>query len=228
MRLIFSLFIILTLSANAQWKSYRLVNDNRDTINCIDNNDKKQGRWVIKVESIRGEPGYESEGFYKDDKKEGIWRSYTSMGDLFAIEQFRWGNKDGKCQYYNISGLQREESWKAVNPDNPFDTVDVYDPIDPTKVEQKLVKIEGTSVKHGKWKYYESTSGALIRSEDYFLGKLQVPKPAIAAGGGASDSSVLNVVDVKPIKKEKPREVMEFEKKNGKKKIKVLDGSTGF
>ena len=229
MKWMFAYFLLVSMTATAQWKSYRLVNDNRDTVNCIDNQDRRQGRWVIKVAGLRGEPGYDEEGMYKDGKKEGIWRCYTSLGDLYAIEQYRWGNRDGKCQYYNISGLQREESWKAVNPDNLFDTVDVYDPVDPTKVEQKLVKIEGTSVKHGKWKYYESSSGALIRSDNYFLGKLQVAPPPLATGGTTpGDSTAINPVNIKPVKKEKPKEVMEFEKKNGKKKVKVFDGSTGF
>ncbi len=71
------------------------------------------------------------------------------MGDLFAVERYRWGNKDGKNQYYSISGPIREESWKAVNPLNPYDTVDVIDPVDPSKVERRVVKIEGNAVKHG-------------------------------------------------------------------------------
>src|SRR3954469_15661369 len=139
--LFFSLFFI-SFAASSQWKSYRLTN-NGDTINCIDNNDLKQGKWSVKVDGVRGEPGYQEEGMYKDGKKEGVWRSYTSMGDLFAVERFRWGNKDGKCQYYNMAGITREESWKAVNPENPYDTIDVIDPVDPTKVYRQVIKIEG-------------------------------------------------------------------------------------
>jgi hypothetical protein len=225
MKWLLSFFLFVAFGANAQWKSYRLTNNNRDTINCIDEQDRKQGRWVIKVESLRGEPGYEEEGIFKDNKKEGIWRAYTSMGDLYAIERFRWGNKDGKCQYYNITGLQREESWKAVNPENPWDTVDVYDPIDPTKVHRQRIKIEGTSVKHGPWRFYESGSGSLIRSENYFLGKLEVPKPKATAGANGEGE----VAEAKPEKapaKVKPQQVIDFEKKGGKKKYR--DGATGM
>ena len=225
------LFFVLLISYQgfSQWKTYRLT-PRGDTINCIDQQDRRQGRWVVSVDGVRGEPGYDEEGMYKDGKKEGMWRVYTTMGDLYAIESFRWGNKDGKSQYYNIAGLVREESWKAVNPENPYDTVDVPDPIDPYKVERKVVKIEGSSVKHGTWKYYESGSGALTKTESYFLGKMEDPMKALAASGGgnagdakeATDSTVAKAAP----KKVKPKEVEAFEKKVGKKKVKTIDGST--
>ena len=54
------------MSGQAQYKSYQL-NAEGDTLNAIDKNDKKQGKWVIHVESIRGEPGYEEEGIFKNN-----------------------------------------------------------------------------------------------------------------------------------------------------------------
>ncbi|MDB5249034.1 MAG: hypothetical protein JWQ40_3428 [Segetibacter sp.] len=223
MKWLFILLLFTSFTVNAQWKSYRLIN-NGDTINRIDQKDLRQGRWSNKVESIRGEPGYDEEGIYKDGKKEGVWRIYTRMGDLLGIERYRWGNKDGKSQYYDISGLTREESWKAVNPDNPFDTVDVFDPVDPNKVQRQVIKIEGTSVKHGIWKYFASGSGAVIRSETYFLGKMEDPRKIMADATASSESS--DSKTTKPPVKAKPKEVMEFEKKVGKKKVKVIDGTT--
>ncbi|MDQ6815320.1 MAG: hypothetical protein M3040_16415 [Bacteroidota bacterium] len=212
-------FLLLSFAGNAQWKSYRLTSNN-DTINRIDKNDLKQGKWLIKIEGLRGEPGRDEEGVFVNGKKEGIWRIYTTMGDLYAIEGYRWGNKDGKCQYYSITGIVREESWKAVNPANPYDTVDVYDPVDPNKMYRQVVKIEGTSVKHGTWNYYED--GMIKRTEHYFLDKLQDPlNPSMAGGEAATDTKT-----VKAPAKVKPKEVMEFEKKVGKKKVKVIDGTT--
>ena len=215
--------LLISFSVNAQWKSYRLTNKG-DTINCIDSKNLKQGKWSVKVEGVRGEPGYEEEGVYKDGKKEGTWRIYTTMGDLYAIERYRWGNKDGKSQYYSIAGLIREESWKAVNPANPYDTVDVYDPVDPTKVRRQVVKIEGSSVKHGTWKYYDNGPGESVRTETYFLDKLQVPKDVAEGNTAIPDSS--NTKKTKSPVVAKPKEVVDFEKKIGKKKAKVIDGST--
>lgn len=223
MKWLFFSLIFISFSASSQCKSYRLTN-NGDTINCINENDLKQGKWSVKVEGVRGEPGYEEEGFYKDGKKEGVWRVYTSMGDLFAVERYRWGNKDGKNQYYSISGPVREESWKAVNPANPYDTVDVVDPVDPYKVERRVVKIEGTAVKHGIWKYFDNSSGAIIKTENYFLDKLEDPtKMKTVANGDVSSS---DSTTAKAPAKTKPKEVLDFEKKVGKKKVKVIDGTT--
>jgi hypothetical protein len=223
MKAVIILLFLLPVVASAQWKSYRLINNGRDTVNCVDKSDVRQGRWIIKNEGLRGEPGYDEEGVYKDGKKEGPWRVYTSMGDLLAVERYRWGNKDGKSQYYDITGLVREESWKAVNPLNPYDTIDVYDPLDQNKVYRQVIKIEGTTVKHGPWNYY--TNGLIVKSENYFLDKPQdIFKNAVSANGAAADST--GTKTAKAPAKVKPREVMEFEKKIGKKKVKVLDAHT--
>jgi hypothetical protein len=222
MKFLFIPFLLLSLNVMAQCKTSRTA-ANGEKINCIDKNDLKQGKWINRIESLRGEPGYEEEGVYKDGKKEGVWRLYTLMGDLFAIERYRWGNKDGINQYYNIAGLVREESWKAVNPDNPFDTIDVPDLHDPNKVARRVIKIEGTSVKHGTWRYYESASGMISKTERYFLGKLEDPnKTVVAVIDGPSDS----LKTAKPPVKAKPQAVLDFEKKVGKKKVKVIDGKT--
>jgi hypothetical protein len=224
MKIWFLPLLFISFNVYSQCKTYR-VTSNGDTINCIDKNDLKQGRWSVKVDGVRGEPGYEEEGVYKDGKKEGVWRVYTSMGDLFAVERYRWGNKDGKSQYYSISGPVREESWKAVNPANPFDTIDVVDPVDPTKVERRVVKIEGSAVKHGTWKYFDNATGAVVKTENYFLDKLEDPMKASTFSGNTSSPDSTSTATKAPAKV-KPREVLEFEKKVGKKKVKVIDGST--
>ena len=217
-------FLLLSFGGYAQCKSYQL-NAKRDTVNCIDQKDLRQGMWVNRYESLRGEPGYEEEGLYKDGKKESVWRLYSLMGDLVAVERFRWGNKDGISQYYSIAGIIRQESWKAVNPDNPYDTVDVPDPLDDGRVQRVVVKMEGSSVKHGTWKFYQPGTGELSKTENYFLDKLEDPNKKFfdTAGGEVLKDSI-----DKPKPKVKPAAVLEFEKKNaGKKTIKTIDGRTG-
>ena len=179
---------------------------------------------MTRKEGLRGEPGYDEEGIYIDGKKEGVWRLYTQMGDLFAIENYRWGNKDGLNRYFDIAGMIREESWKAVNPANPFDTVDVYDPMNENKVVRQIVKIEGTAVKHGKWKYFDSETGRITRSEDWFLDKKQDPNSFASNGGKPAADTATK----KPVVKVKPPAVLEFEKKAGKTGVKVIDGRTGM
>ena len=189
-----------------------------DTINAIDQHNLKQGKWLISVPELRGEPGYEEEGIFKDGKKEGVWRRYSSDGDILAIENYRFGGKDGTQQYFTKLGdLVREESWRAYNPDAPYDTIPVYGTESNQVISYKIVKADQYSVRNGEWKFYDPSTGRLIKTEEYDHGHLQT-QPASA-----------DVADDKPKPKVKPQEVLEFEKKNsGKKKVKLREGQTGL
>jgi antitoxin component YwqK of YwqJK toxin-antitoxin module len=232
MRFVFSFFLFISLSGFGQWKSY-IIGVKGDTLNRIDMNGKKQGPWVIHQDELRGEEGYDEQGYFVDGKKEGLWQRFSLMGDKLADENYRWGNKNGTCRYYTMTGaLLREENWRAVNPDNPIDTVDVYDLHDPSKVvDRAIVKLQGFSLKHGTWKYYDPLSGVIVKTERYWL-----DKPANAEGTGAAADDDLKLIGFNnksnsdtTKKATKPKEVLEYEKKNsGKKSIKVRDGRTGY
>jgi hypothetical protein len=226
------LLLLLSMNGFAQCKDY-MIGVKGDTLNCVDQSGRKQGRWVIKVDDLRGERGYEEEGVFQNSKKEGTWRRFSLQGDLIAVENYRWGNKNGKNVYFSPMGDPlREESWKAVNPDNPYDTVPVYDVDDPTKiVGHEVVKLEGFSLKHGTWKYYDPMRGTIEKTETWYL-----DKPAQKTGAGDDDLAPIAITDNPESEKEsvekkqaaKPKEVLEYEKKNsGKKKIRVRTGSTG-
>ena len=206
------------MNGAAQYKSYKL-NDKRDTINAIDKNNLKQGKWVIHIDELRGEPGYEEEGLFKNDKKEGIWRMYNLTGDIIGVENYKLGGKDGIQQYYTYLGdLYREESWRGYDPEAPYDTVAVYGTGSNEIVDYKIVKAEQYSVRHGEWRYYEPGSGRLVKSEKYDRGLLE------KAGAKAFAATA---VETKPKKVEKTPEMLEWEKKNkGKKKV-IRDGRTG-
>lgn len=216
MRLI--LFFLLFLAYNGygqQWANYA-INSNGDTLNRIDQNGKKQGIWVNRVEKLRGEPGYEEEGYYTDDRKEGQWKLFNLMGDLIGIENYKWGMKDGVCTYFSLhGGVRMEQSWKALNPDKLYDTLQVEDIDKLNSYKQVIVKNEGASLRHGEWKYYNPETGALLRVEKYEFGE-SINKPA-------------PIVSNEPKKEvEKPKEVLEYEKRNsGKKRVRYQDGSTG-
>jgi hypothetical protein len=123
MRLFILIFSALLLSASSysqKWKSY-IIGVKGDTLNRVDMKGLKQGPWVVHVDELRGERGYEEEGFFLNDKKDGTWRRFSLEGDLTAVENYRWGGKDGKSIYLTTQGSPiREESWKAVNPDSPL------------------------------------------------------------------------------------------------------------
>ncbi len=65
--------LMLFINGKSQYKNFKL-NANGDTLNIIDKKGLKQGKWISSVGEIRGEPGYDEEGIYKDDNKEGIWK----------------------------------------------------------------------------------------------------------------------------------------------------------
>jgi len=227
MRWLLFICLIISVPSSAQWKSF-IMGVKGDTLNRVDQNNLKQGRWVTRVESLRGEPGYEEEGAYNDGKKEGTWRTYNLMGDLLAKENYKWGYKNGLCSYYNLYGLLREESWKAIDPKNPYDTIEVPD-LNTDAVYKRVVKVDAFTVKHGTWNYYEPQTRALVKTEEYVLDQLVDPKKKNLAlnGKNTSDSTALKK-DTALTSKVKPKEVLDYEKKNSnKKKIKVRDGATG-
>ncbi|MEO6315190.1 MAG: hypothetical protein ABIU63_08090 [Chitinophagaceae bacterium] len=222
MRLILLICCVFSITTQAQLQNYT-IGVRGDTLNGVDKTGRKQGKWVVRHDEVRGEPGFEEEGTYKDDRREGTWRKFTLLGDQFAVENYRWGYKDGASMYFNLNGeLIKEESWRAFNPDKVYDTVDVEDLMRPDHFTTVIVKNEGASIKNGTWKYYDPTAGFISKTEIWVLGKLQ-------AGDDPTGTKKKSVTDstVAVKAKAKPKEVLDFEKKNaGKKKIKVRDGST--
>jgi len=209
---------LFLMNGSAQYKTYKLSADG-DTLNALDKNDMKQGKWVVHVDELRGEPGYEEEGIFKKDKKEGIWRKYSLTGDIIAVEFFKNGGKDGVQQYYTYLGdLIREESWKGYDPDAPYDTIAVYGEGNNEIVDYKIVKAEQYSVKHGEWKYFEAGSGRLVKVERYDRGHLETSP-------GSTVKTNTPVID-KNKKVEKTPEMLEWEKKNKGKKKALRDGRT--
>ncbi len=235
MRFILISLLFISTQAASQWKDY-IISVRGDTLNRVDMKGKKQGPWVIHVEALRGEPGYDEQGYFVDDKKDGLWVQFSLMGDKIAEENYRWGVLDGKARYYNrTGGLIREESWRAVDPQKTMDTVAVYDLKDPSKlIDHVIVKVEGRTNRHGVFTYYDPEWGTIVKTETYFLNKLQTDeglatgedgeiKPiGVSAGKTKTDSTGKKIVT-------KPQAVLDYEKKNaGKKKIKARDGQTGY
>ncbi|NOT52367.1 MAG: hypothetical protein HOP10_13945 [Chitinophagaceae bacterium] len=231
MRVIILFFLLISINGYSQWKSYK-IGIRGDTLNRVDMKGLKQGPWVIQVPGLRGERGYEEEGYFVDDNKEGNWKRFSLEGIKIAEENYHWGKLHGKQQYFTYNGgLMREESWRAMDPAIAFDTVAVYDLKDPTKIkEYAVVKNDGHAVKHGRWAYYDPVEGIETGTENYWLGKIRT-----------EDDEMIGDEDIKPLSivnksksdtagtKAKPQVVLDYEKKNsGKKKVKTRDGQTGY
>jgi hypothetical protein len=226
------MLLFISINGFGQWKSY-VLGVRGDTLNRVDMKGKKQGPWVIKVPDLRGERGYEEEGYFEDDMKEGTWKKFSLEGVKIAEENYRWGKLNGRQQYFTYNGgLVREENWRAIDPANAYDTVAVYDLKDPNvEVGRVVVKNDGLALKHGKWTYYDPREGRIEATEQYVMGKLQT-----------DDNGMIGDDDIRPLsisqskakpdtvgkKVVKPQAILDYEKKNsGKKKVKVRDGNTG-
>lgn len=214
-------FTLFGFRGFTQNKSF-ILSTKGDTLNVVDKNNLKQGRWVISVAELRGEAGYEEEGFYKDDKKNGPWRKYNATGDILAVENYRIGGKEGVQEYFTYLGdLERHEEWKGYNPDAPYDTIAVYGEGNNVVNKYKLVKAEQYSIPNGEWRYY-AVGGKLIKLETYDHGRLlKNNEPA---------KVVVAATDDKPKEVGKTKEILDYEKKYSNKKRKKLerDGKTGL
>jgi len=210
-------FLLIACKGFSQPGSF-IIGVKGDTLNKVDSKNMKQGKWVERKDEIRGEPGDEEEGEYKNNRREGTWRIYSLQGDLTGLEFYKWGNKDGVCQYFNASGaLVREESWRALNPDKLYDTLEIEDIDHLNEYKTVIVKNEGVAIRHGQWKFYDPSTGMINKIQTYTMGKLENPKSDTASDSTKNVSKTMV----------KPKEVQDYEKKNsGKKKIKVRDGET--
>jgi hypothetical protein len=230
MRLIAFLLLFISINGFSQWKDYS-ISVKGDTLNRVDLKGKKQGPWAIRVDDLRGERGYEEEGYFENDQKTGTWKKFSLEGVKIAEENYSWGKLNGRQQYFTYNGgLLREESWRAMDPKIAFDTVAVYDLKDASKiVNWVVVKNEGVSLKHGKWNYYDPREGTIEATEYYVMNKLRTEDDEMI------DDEGIRPIDISKAKSDtagkkvtKPQVILDYEKKNsGKKKIKVRDGSTG-
>lgn len=241
MRLILLACLFISTQSFGQWKDY-IIGVRGDTLNRVDLKGKKQGPWVIHVDELRGEPGYDEQGYFEDNVKDGLWVRFSLMGDKIAEENYRWGSLDGRSRYYTRYGaLLREESWRAVDPSKSMDTVDVLDVNDPTKVVDRVaVKLTGQTYKHGVWTWYDPEWGTIQKTERYFLDKVQTGDGTVAGTGNGEDDELRPIaITNKPYKPTtdslgnkatpKPQAVLDYEKKNsGKKKVRTRDGQTGY
>ena len=214
------LFVLFGMDATAQYKSFK-ISATGDTINVVDKKGLKQGRWVNTVAALRGEPGYDEEGEFKDDKKTGPWRLYNTTGDIVGVENYLYGGKDGLQQYFSyLGGLVREENWRGYNPETPYDTIAVYGNGNGEITGYKIVKAEQYSVRDGDWKYYNAETGEVESVVHYDRGRLVKDKPD---AGGSDDAQA---ADSAPKKADKPAAILEYEKGNKKRK-KERVGNTG-
>ncbi|WP_349317483.1 hypothetical protein [Chitinophaga sp. MM2321] len=131
--------------------------------NQRDAQQRKQGYWIEQVAELRGEPGYTWEGVYKNDRKEGVWKKTSLIGNLIAEETFKNNVLDGYCKYYFPDGKKSEEgAFISTEIEGQRDTIMIIDPVTDVETPTEIIR-KGNSVRNGVWKLYDEESGKMVK-----------------------------------------------------------------
>ena len=98
----------LFISFIAFGQTYKIIEG--DTINRVDKNNLKQGKWKHFENSI-----LESEGKYYDNSKEFAWISYFNNGKKKSIIEYSDNKPNGFCIFYYPSGGLKESGCSLNN-----------------------------------------------------------------------------------------------------------------
>jgi hypothetical protein len=153
--------------------------------NTRDAHDKPHGFWYQQHEARMSDPPYTDFGSYIHGRKTGTWYTLDPEGNIAAIEAFRYNTLHGPCKYFENGRLLMTGNYRGLNPDQPYDTIMVVDPITGAENEVVVATDRG-SLKHGYWRYYDTETGRLLRQEDYQVDELRSLK---TFGVAAEDSA---------------------------------------
>lgn len=111
-RLILILLSVVIYHAKAQrpnWTSYDIYLS--DTVNVIENNSTKEGRWVLRGKDKKGK-NYRfyknnqivEDGYFKNNAKTGVWKAYHSSGKLEYEITYKNDEPNGPAKFYSEDG----------------------------------------------------------------------------------------------------------------------------
>lgn len=108
MKKLYLLLIFFFVFASAFSQSYEIIDG--DTVNRVDSDNLKQGKWILTNKNSNQTTG---EGNYIDGKKEGVWKSYYPGGALLSEITYTNDRKEGPAKIYYEDGTVAEEGfWK--------------------------------------------------------------------------------------------------------------------
>jgi antitoxin component YwqK of YwqJK toxin-antitoxin module len=149
---------------------------NKSKINLIDSNGQKIGLWIENDGLI--------EVYYKDDERNGIFKSYyRKNGKLEAFGEYTNGKRAGIWYYFNEIGqyymiecdisdnnelqIRRDDGENITPKFKSF--ISLYYPNGALKEEGIALYNEDIEIdffKYGTWKYYD-TYGELLKTENH-------------------------------------------------------------
>ncbi len=183
--ILYSLLFIFcpSLLLAQEWKSYE-ISKKGDTINKIDQDNLRQGKWYEVQASAYGNEGFYAVGYYADNKKYGTWRSYTTTGIIMVEENYKNGYRHGKIKYYDNGYLVCSGQYLALNTKQPFDTIMVDNP-DTDIAEPRVISTALGSVKHGFWVFYKIPSFEIDKVREYQLDEMIYEKDYVSKADSA-------------------------------------------
>jgi len=140
--------ILFTLTSYTQ--SFELLDG--DTINKVDVNKKRQGRWIIKATNRH--PGYTpgsvvEEGEFKNSRKFGLWKKYYPNGKPKSEITYKGSRPFGPyILYYNNGNVEEQGNWQRTKNTGSFKRYH-----ENGKIAQDFVFTE-TGKRSGAQKYY--------------------------------------------------------------------------
>lgn len=148
----------------AQSQSYELDPVNKkDTINVIDFNGKKQGKWIVFGKTkpntcYAANPNSKvEEGKYLDNKKTGIWKEFYCNSNVKNKITYNNGRPDGYAIMYHESGKISEEGMWKINK-----WVGDYKLYYENGQVQQEFKFNATGKREGPQKYYYENGQVMI------------------------------------------------------------------
>jgi len=185
-------------------------NDN-EAINKRDAMGKLHGIWYTETAARMGEPAEQIFGRYDHGLKMGLWYKSDEMGNISAIENYKYNVLDGEVKYFEHGKLTCIGHYRGLNPMVTLDTVYITHP--ETGLEYSVVvPTERGTVRHGKWRFYDEMSGRLLREEEYQIDNLIYKKDfAMSSADSAYYQKRIQMLPhnkntMPPVSKFKPKE----------------------
>jgi antitoxin component YwqK of YwqJK toxin-antitoxin module len=145
--------------------SYEVL-ENGDTINKLDQNKVKHGKWLQYTEGKYSDPSMYEYGNYDNNKRSGKWMVYDTEGRIMAEENYKQGLKDGEARYFEQGALYCIGNYLALKSKYEYDTVMVENPVT-NALRPVVIKASVGSVRHGLWTFYDVYTHKVERVVEY-------------------------------------------------------------
>ncbi len=199
--------------------SYEVL-ENGDTINKLDQNKHKHGKWLIFNEGKYGEPSLYEYGSFNNNVKTGKWNVYDNDGRVVSEENFKSGIKDGEARYYEKGKIYCIGNYLALRSKYEYDTVMVENPT--TNILRPVViKADVGSVRHGLWTYYEPSTSNIEKVIEYQVDEVIYERDYTKTNAVDSNYKEFKNNTMPHISHKPPTSVWMLEK--GKKPVKYTD-----